>query len=54
MNMEDKSIIDRLKVTRTALQNASSVATMSLITESLVTDIPEKGKLPPPPPPPEY
>lgn len=53
-NMEDKGIIDPLKVTRSALQNASSVAAMALITESLVTDIPEKEKLPPPPPPPEY
>jgi chaperonin GroEL len=49
--MEERGIIDPVKVTRTALQNASSVATMSLITESLVTDIPEKEKLPPPPPP---
>lgn len=48
--MEEKGIIDPLKVTRTALQNASSVAAMLLITESLITDIPEKEKLPPPPP----
>jgi len=50
-NMEDRGIIDPLKVTRSALQNASSTATMALITESLITDIPEKEKLPPPPTP---
>jgi len=54
VDMEERGIIDPLKVTRSALQNASSVAAMALITESLVTDIPEKEKLPPPPPPPEY
>lgn len=52
-NMEEKGIIDPLKVTRTALQNAASVAMMALITEALVTDVPEKGKAPPIPPP-EY
>ena len=49
-NMEEKGIIDPLKVTRTALQNASSVAAMALITEALVTDIPEKEKAPVPTP----
>jgi len=52
-DMEERGIIDPLKVTRSALQNASSVAAMSLITEALVTDIPEKEKAPVPPPP-EY
>ena len=52
-DMEERGIIDPLKVTRSALQNASSVAAMSLITEALITDIPEKEK-PPAPPPPEY
>lgn len=37
-------IIDPAKVTRSALQNAVSVATMILTTETLVTDIPEKEK----------
>ena len=37
-------IIDPAKVTRTALQNAVSVATMILTTECLVTDLPEKEK----------
>ncbi|MFH0914472.1 MAG: chaperonin GroEL [Chloroflexota bacterium] len=43
-NMEQKGIIDPLKVTRTGLQNASSVATMALVTKALVTDIPEKKR----------
>jgi len=49
-NMVKKGIIDPTKVVRTALQNAASVAVMVLITESLVTDIPEKEKTPPMPP----
>jgi chaperonin GroEL len=52
-DMVDKGIIDPLKVTRTGLENASSIANMILTTESLVTDIPEKEK-PPMPPMPEY
>ena len=38
--LEDEGIIDPTKVTRSALQNAASVAAMVLTTESLVTDIP--------------
>ena len=38
-------VIDPVKVTRTALQNAASVAMMILTTEALVTDIPEKSPL---------
>ena len=45
-DMFDLGIIDPTKVTRSALQNAASVAAMVLTTESLVTDIPEK-KAPP-------
>jgi chaperonin GroEL len=41
-----KGIIDPTKVVRAALENASSVAAMVLITESLVADIPEKDKTP--------
>jgi chaperonin GroEL len=52
-DMVAKGIIDPLKVTRTGLENASSIANMILTTESLVTDIPEKEK-PPMPPMPEY
>jgi chaperonin GroEL len=43
-------IIDPLKVTRSALQNAASVAALMLTTEALVTEIPEKEKAPPAPP----
>jgi chaperonin GroEL len=43
-DMIKKGIIDPTKVVRTSLQNASSIATMVLITESLVADIPEKEK----------
>jgi len=49
-DMVSKGIIDPTKVVRTALENASSVAAMVLITESLVTDIPEKEKMPAMPP----
>ena len=35
-------IVDPTKVTRSALQNAASVAATVLTTESLVADIPEK------------
>ena len=38
--MADKGIIDPTKVTRSALQNAASIAAMVLTTESLVCDIP--------------
>src|SRR5512136_29500 len=54
-DMVKKGIIDPLKVVRTALENASSVAVMILTTEALVTDIPEKEKAPAGPAmPPEY
>ena len=43
-------VIDPVKVTRTALQNAASVAMMILTTEALVTDLPEKEKAPAMPP----
>lgn len=54
VDMVKRGIVDPLKVTRSALQNAASIATMILTTESLVTDIPEKGKAAPAYPPPEY
>lgn len=37
-------VIDPVKVTRSALQNAASVAMMILTTEALITDLPEKEK----------
>jgi len=45
-NMVDKGIIDPTKVVRSSLENAASIAAMVLITEALVTDIPEKEKAP--------
>jgi chaperonin GroEL len=46
VNMVERGIVDPLKVTRSALQNGASIATMILTTECLVTDIPEKEKMP--------
>ena len=45
-DMIERGIIDPTKVTRSALQNAASVAAMVLTTESLVTDIPEPEPAP--------
>ena len=39
-------VIDPAKVTRTALQNASSIAGLMLTTEALVSEIPEEDKAP--------
>ncbi len=44
VNMLKEGIIDPLKVVRTAVQNAVSIATMILTTEALVSDIPEEKK----------
>lgn len=44
IDMVKAGIIDPLKVVRTAVQNAISVATMVLTTESLIADLPEKEK----------
>ena len=41
VNMVDAGIIDPTKVTRTALQNAASIAGLLLTTEAVVADIPE-------------
>ncbi len=49
-NMVEMGIIDPTKVVRSALENAASIASMVLITESLVADIPEKEKPPAMPP----
>ena len=40
-NMIERGVIDPVKVTRSALENAASIATMILTTESLITDIPD-------------
>ena len=42
VDMIKAGIVDPAKVTRSALQNAASIAGMLLTTESLITDIPEK------------
>jgi chaperonin GroEL len=47
-SMTKFGVLDPLKVTRSALQNAASVAMMVLTTEGLITDLPEKE--PPTPP----
>src|SRR5262245_24803559 len=49
VDMFKAGIIDPTKVSRTALQNAASVAGLLLTTEALVTEIPEKKKAPPAP-----
>ena len=41
VDMKKAGIVDPTKVTRSALQNAASIASMVLTTESLVTDVPE-------------
>ncbi|MGB6838714.1 MAG: chaperonin GroEL [Microgenomates group bacterium] len=43
-SMTKFGILDPLKVTRSALQNAASVASMVLTTEGLITDLPEEKK----------
>ncbi|MCP6683962.1 chaperonin GroEL [Bacillus nakamurai] len=43
VNMIDKGIVDPTKVTRSALQNAASVAAMFLTTEAVVADKPEEN-----------
>jgi chaperonin GroEL len=53
--MLQQGIVDPVKVTRSALQNAASVAAMVLTTESMITELPEKDKAGAPPMPPmEY
>ncbi|MDR0928357.1 MAG: chaperonin GroEL [Oscillospiraceae bacterium] len=42
VDMLERGITDPTKVTRSALQNAASIAAMVLTTESLVADLPEK------------
>jgi len=44
VDMFESGVVDPAKVTRTALQNASSIASLLLTTEVLVTDIPEPEK----------
>jgi chaperonin GroEL len=53
LDMVKGGVIDPAKVTRGALENAASIASMILTTEALITEVPEKEK-PAPPPMPEY
>jgi chaperonin GroEL len=50
VDMLETGVIDPTKVTRTALQNAASIAALLLTTESMVTDLPEKEEKTPTPP----
>jgi chaperonin GroEL len=45
-DMISAGIIDPKKVTRSALQNAASIASLMITTETIVTDIPEEEKAP--------
>ena len=47
VDMFEAGIIDPTKVTRSALQNAASVAGLLLTTEALITEIPERKKAAP-------
>ena len=51
-HMLSHGIVDPVKVTRSALQNAASIGTMVLTTESMITEIPEKAAPAGPPMPP--
>jgi chaperonin GroEL len=52
--MMERGIVDPVKVTRYALQNAASVASMVLTTESMITEIPEPQPAAPAMPPMDY
>jgi len=53
-DMVKAGIVDPTKVTRSALQNAASIAAMLLTTEALVSDIPERKPAAPAPSMPDY
>jgi chaperonin GroEL len=48
VDMLEAGILDPAKVTRTALQNAASIASLLLTTDALIAEIPEKKKAPMP------
>jgi chaperonin GroEL len=48
-DMLEAGVIDPTKVSRTALQNAASIAGLLLTTEAVVTEKPEEEKAPPMP-----
>ena len=45
-NMVEWGVIDPVKVTRSAVENATSIAAMILTTEALISDKPEENKMP--------
>ena len=53
-NLLERGIMDPAKVTRAAIENASSVAAMVLTTESLITEVKEDAPVMPQAPPMEY
>jgi chaperonin GroEL len=53
IDMVEGGVIDPAKVTRGALENAASIASMILTTEALITDVPEPDR-PAPPQMPDY
>ncbi|HLZ25645.1 MAG TPA: chaperonin GroEL [Ktedonobacterales bacterium] len=53
-DMVQAGVIDAAKVTRSALENAASIAAMILTTEALITDLPEKNPAPAAPAMPDY
>ncbi|HHY39264.1 MAG TPA: chaperonin GroEL, partial [Clostridia bacterium] len=53
VDLAKAGIVDPVKVQRSALENAASIASMILTTECLVTEQPEKEKKPPYPTPPD-
>jgi chaperonin GroEL len=54
VNMVERGIIDPVKVTRSAVENAASIGAMILTTEALISDIPEDEPAPAAPPMPQY
>ena len=54
VNMVTQGIIDPVKVTRSAVENASSIGAMILTTEALISDIPADEPAPAAPPMPQY
>ncbi|HHF08504.1 MAG TPA: molecular chaperone GroEL, partial [Kosmotoga arenicorallina] len=54
VNMFEAGIVDPVKVTRSALQNAASIAGILLTTEAAIVEKPEEKKEPATPPMPEY
>ncbi len=49
-DMFELGIVDPVKVTRSALENAASISALVLTTETLVAEIPQPPAAPPPPP----